>query len=301
MKRIFLVILFCILSFIGFWFSFWSSSDVKWVLSEVADNYAWSSIDTTNVKWFMVGIAKDIVMPIVIVIWLILAFVDFYELAMSDKEDKRKSSRNYLLWWTIWVIIMVSTWFIVSNLVWYNWSSWIIWTNATKDPASIAAYLYGNIIKKFFVLAMSVIIWILFVVLVISLIKFISSWDKEDMKKHTKTIIAWNSIWIFFILFAKNIVEMFYSKVGPGTQSFWDQSAILENRNLWWLSTILNYLLWFLAFIITVFIIYKSLLILLKPDDETTYKNLKKHFLYATLGVLVIWGVYIIANFLIIK
>lgn len=301
MKRIFLAMLFCILSFIGFWFSFWSSSDVKWVLSEVADNYAWSSIDTTNVKWFMVGIAKDIIMPIVIVIWLILAFVDFYELAMSDKEDKRKSSRNYLLWWTIWVIIMVSTWFIVSNLVWYNWSSWIIWTNATKDPASIAAYLYGNIIKKFFVLAMSVIIWILFVVLVISLIKFISSWDKEDVKKHTKTIITWNSIWIFFILFAKNIVEMFYSKVGAGTQSFWDQSAILENRNLWWLSTILNYLLWFLAFIITVFIIYKSLLILLKPDDETTYKNLKKHFLYATLGVLVIWGVYIIANFLIIK
>lgn len=301
MKKIFLAIVILITWFIPFWLSFWDNSDIKWVLSDVSDDRAGDRIDSSSVSWIMKSIGKEIMMPIIIVVWLIIAFIGFYKLAFSDKEDERKAGINYLLWGTIWVIVMTSTWFLVSTLVWDYWSYWIFWSAASKDPATIAAYLYGSIIKKFFVLAMYLVIWMLFVILVINLIKFLSSWDKEDVKKHTKTIVIWNSIWIVFIMFAKNIVEMFYSQVKAWAYSLWDQQSILETRNISWVATVLNYMLWFMAFTITTFIIYQSFLLLMKPDDEATYKNLKKYFVYAILWVLLIWGVYIIANFFIIK
>ena len=301
MKKI-LTMIMLILSVVNFWFSFVSyAGNVKWVLSDVAQNRVGDKIDDSNVKGFMENIAWKIIMPIVIVIWLMLAFVGFYKLAFSDKEDERKVGMYYALWWTIWVVVMTSAWFLVSSLVWNAWSYWIIWSQQIKDPVTIAAALYGTIIKKFFILAMYFVIWILFIILVINLIKFISSWDKEDVKKHAKTIVIWNSIWIIFIMFAKNIVEMFYTKVSIWSTSLWSQNAILATRNISWLSTVLNYFLWFVAFIITVFIIYQSFLLLMKPDDEATYKNLKKYFIYATLWVLLMWGVYIIANFFIIN
>ena len=302
MKKILLAMIMLILSVVNFWFPFISDAgNVKWVLSDVAENRAGDKIEASSVKDFMESIAWGIMMPIIIVIWLMMAFIGFYKLAFSDKEDERKVGEKYALWWTIWVVIMTSAWFLVSALVWDSWSFWILWSQQIKDPATIAADLYGTIIKKFFILAMYFVIWILFIILVINLIKFISSWDKEDMKKHTKTIVIWNSIWIIFIMFAKNIVEMFYTKVQTWASSLWDQQAILETRDISWLSTVLNYFLWFIAFIITAFIIYQSFLLLMKPDDEATYKNLKKYFVYATLWVLLIWGVYIIANFFIIN
>ena len=250
----------------------------------------------------MINIARKIIMPIVIVIWLLIAFIWFYKLAFSDKEDERKKWLNFVIWWTIWVVLMTSSYFIVDILIWINWwTSGIIWTNSNFDPATIANNLYAWIFKKFFVLAMYFVIWILFITLVITVIKLISSWDKEDMSKHSKTIIVWNTLWIIIMIFAQNIVNMFYSKVSSWSTSLWQQAPILENKHLWWLYTVLNYFLWFLAFIITIFIIYQAYLLLTKPDDDATYKNLKKYFVYIILWVLLIGWVYIIANFLIIQ
>ncbi len=300
MKKIVLYLLFIMLSIFTSWFSYGSDSP-RDILDDVVENRAWSDFDSSSVWGFMKDVAWGIIMPIIIVIWLIIAFIWFYKIAFSDKEDDRKIGINYTLWWTIWVIVMTSAWFLVNSLVWDTWSMWILWSQQSKDPASIAAALYSDIIKNFFILAMYFVVWILFIILIINLIKFTSSWDKEDVKKHAKTIVVWNSIWIVFIMFAKNIVEMFYSQVQSWSTSLWDQEAILASRDIWWLSTVLNYLLWFIAFILTAFIIYQSFLLLMKPDDESTYKNLKKYFLYAILWVLLIWGVYIIANFFIIN
>ena len=94
---------------------------------------------------------------------------------------------------------------------------------------------------------------------------------------------------------------MFYSKIQAWTYNLWQQNAILTSKQIPWLYTILNYFLGFLAFAITVFIIYQAFLLLTKPDDESTYKNLKKYFAYSIIWVLIIWWVYIIANFFIIK
>jgi len=306
MKKILLTFLLSLSGIFNFtWYSLAVDGDVKGVLSEVAENRA-GDIWVSNESWgwvrdFMIKIGKKIILPIVIVIWLLIAFIGFYKLFFSDKEDERKKGLNFFVWWTIWVILMVSAWFLTFTLVGHWWTIWIIGSNTSFDPATIAWRLYDNILRKFFLLAMYIVIVILFIILIVNLIKFISNPDKDDVQKHAKTIIIWNIIWIIIIIFSKNIVEMFYKQVNSGAQDLGVWWPILESKNIWWLYTVLNYVLGFTAFIVTVFIIYQAFLLVMKPDDDNTYKNLKKYFVYAILWVLLIGWVYIITNFFIIK
>jgi len=306
MKKILLAIVMFFWAFFSYNFSVLAvDQDIKDVLPEVAENRAgdiwvWNE-SAQGVRDFMLNIWKKIILPIVVVIWLLIAFLWFYKLVFSDKEDERKKWLNFFIWGTLWVILMVTAWFITYALVWNTWTIGIIWSNTNFDPATIADRLYNNILHKFFVLIMYLVILILFIVLVINLIKFMSSPDKEDVSKNSKTIMIWNTIWIIIIIFAKNIIEMFYRKVNTWASNLGQQAPILESKNIGWLYTVLNYFLWFIAFAITIFIIYQAFLLLTKPDDEQTYKSLKRYFVYAVLWVFLIWWVYLIANFFIIK
>ena len=306
MKKILLMILLFISGLFNFYsFSFAISKDVKNVLWEVAKNRAWDIwVSTESWFWirdFMVNIWRKVILPIVIVVWLLIAFLWFYKIMFSDKEDERKKWINFFVWWTIWVVLMVSAWYITNVLVGTTWTIWIIGSNTNFDPATMAERLYSQVIHKFFILVMYLVILILFIILVVNLIKFISKPDSEEVAKHSKTIIVWNAIWIILIIFSKNIVEMFYKQIWSWAWDLWQWWPILESKNIWWLYTILNYTLWFIAFFIAVFIIYQAFLLLTKPDDENTYKNLKKYFVYALLWVLIIGWVYIITNFFIVK
>ncbi len=279
------------------------SNDYEEVLDNVATNRAWEQIKTNSMKDFLISTGKNILIPIIIVLGLLMAFVAFKNLMFSDKEDERKKWLNFITRWTIWIIMMVSAIFIANTLFGDYGTSGIFWLAAWQDydPATIAASLYDKIISKFFYLVMYLVIGILFIILVINLIKFISSPDKDEVQKHAKTIIVWNTIWIIIILFSKNIIETFYSKIQQWTYTLWQQNPILESKSLPWLYTILNYFLWFIAFTITVFIIYQAFQLLLKPEDENTYKWLKKYFVYSLVWIIIIWWVYLIANFFIIK
>jgi len=272
-------------------------------LDTVATNRAWDEIKSNSIKDLMFSIWTHILIPIIVVIGLLLAFVWFYNLMFSDKEDERKKGLNFMIWGTVWIITMVSASFIANALFGEYGTSWIFGLAAWQDydPATVAAQIYDKIVSKFFYLAMYLVIGILFIILVVNLIKFMSNPDKEDVQKNAKTIMIWNTIWIILILFSKNIIETFYSKIQSWAYSLGQQNAILESKSLPWLYTILNYFLWFVAFAITVFIIYQAFQLLLKPEDDATYKNLKKYFVYSLVWVLIIGWVYLIANFFIVK
>jgi len=272
-------------------------------LDAVATNRAWDKISWSDFKSLAFSIWNNILIPILIVMGLLLAFVGFYKLMVSDKEDERKKWLNFVIWWVIWIVLMVSAKFITNALFWEYWSSWILWLAWWQDydPVTIANNLYDKVISKFLYMAMYLIVLILFLIIVISAIKYISNPDKEDVQKNAKTIMIWNTIWILVILFSKNIISLIYQKMQPWSYTLWQQSPILETKSIPWFYTILNYFLWFIAFAITVFIIYQAFLLLTKPEDDATYKSLKKYFVYSIIGVLIIWWVYIIANFLIVK
>jgi len=306
MKKIILTFLLFLTSLFNFSFvSYGVSSDVKWILQDVAKNRAWELwVDAESSRWvrdIMINIWRKVIFPIVIVIWLLIAFIGFYKLMFSDKEDERKKWQNFFIWWTLWVILMVTASFLTYTLVWQQWISGIIGAGENYDAANIAERLYSTIFHKFFVLAMYIVLSLLFVILVINLIKFMTKPDSEEVNKNSKIIIIRNTLWIILIIFAKNIVEMFYKKVESGNSSLAVGGAILENKNIWWLYTILNYSLWFVAFLITVFIIYQAFMLITKPDDDNMYKNLKRNFVYVLVWVLLVGWVYIIANFFIIK
>ena len=298
MKKLLLALTIWITTLIGVY-----ANDYTHVLENIATNRAWDKIQANNTKDFLTSIWNNILKPLVIVLWLLFAFIGFYKIMFSDKEDERKKWLNYIIRWTIWIIIMVSANFIANVLFGEYGTSWIFGLSAWQDydPATVAANIYDQIVSKFFYLAMYLVIGILFIILVINLIKFMSNPDKEDVQKNAKTIMVWNTIWIILILFSKNIIETFYSKIQPWAYSLGQQNAILESKSLPWLYTILNYFLWFVAFTITIFIIYQAFQLLLKPEDDATYKNLKKYFVYSLIGVLIIGWVYLIANFFIIK
>jgi len=272
-------------------------------LEAVSDNRAWDKISWNDFQSLAFSIWNNILIPILIILGLLLAFVGFYNLMVSDKEDERKKWLNFVIWWVIWIILMVSAKFITNALFWQYGSSGILWLAWWQDydPVTIANKLYDQVISKFLYMAMYLVVLILFIIVVVSAIKYISNPDKEDIQKNAKTVIIWNAIWILIILFSKNIIEMIYQKMQPGSYNLWQQSPILESKSMPWFYTILNYFLGFVAFAITVFIIYQAFLLLTKPEDDTTYKSLKKYFVYAILWVLIIWWVYIISNFLIVK
>jgi heme/copper-type cytochrome/quinol oxidase subunit 2 len=199
-------------------------------LDNVATNRAWDEIKSSSVKDLLLSVWDNILIPIIIVLWLLLAFVGFYKLMFSDKEDERKKWVNFFLWGTAWVIMMVSAKFIANALFGEYGTSWIFGISAWQDydPATIAANIYDKIISKFFYLAMYLVIGILFIILLINLVKFLSNPDKEEIQKNTKTIIIWNTIWILLILFSKNIIQTFYSKIESWAYTLGQQNAILE-------------------------------------------------------------------------
>ena len=239
-----------------------------------------------------------LMVPLIVSIWILLAFVSFYKLKFSDKAEDQTKAINYLTWWTIGIVIMVSSVFIMFKLV---SQSWII----TENSGIWEAFnLYQNIIFPFVKLFMFIVVWILFIILLINVWKFILS-TSDEIKKHAQTIIIWDIIWILIILWATNIVQLIY----------WKADQLVSNTNLWdiwaWIFknketvdiiyTFLNYFLSFVAFVVVVLIIYQWYLIVTHPEDEDIQKKFKRSFVYIAIWFIILVWWYLFLNFLIIK
>lgn len=254
------------------------------------------------VKDFLIFIWQKIILPVSIIIWLVVVIIWFYNLFFSEKDDEQKKWLNFITWWVIWIIAMWSAWFIWKQLVWESWGSWSLNTFSWNY---IADSIYSNIAFPFIKLAIFLVVWILFMILLVHAFKFVTN-PSDDTKKHSKTIIIWNTIWIVLILWAKNLVELIYGKIEsvswtPST-NLWDiWQWILAQKNAYFAYNAINWIMWFMALITVIIIIYQTYLLLTKPEDADTAKKLKKNFVYIFIWILVIWAGYLITNFFIIK
>ena len=309
MKKIFLLL--SLIAFLNFNFLFALQGDELKTVLEQTTTSLWNKIAKTSVsgwspadrvKNFLVDtVWKRIMIPIIVTIWLLLWFIAFYKLKFSDKAEEQSKALNYIIWWTIWVIIMVSSSFITLKLVSHEWIL------ISKTWTEQAVNLYEQIIFPFLKLAMFIVVWILFVILLIHSFNFIIS-TSEDVKKHSQTIIIWNIIWILVILGATNLVELVYwtktfEKFQIQPTTLWD---IWEGifKKTWAISlihTFINYFVSFVAFIVLVIIIYQAYLLLFEPENENNVKILKRNLVYIFLGMLFIVAWYLITNFVIIK
>lgn len=271
--------------------------------------------DTLNDKWadwirdFLISIAKQIMMPLAIVVGLVMWFIAFYKLIFSDKEaDMRDKAKWYFIWGVVGVIVMVSAVFLQWQIISETWEiesgTAVISKEWLDSPAKMAVGLYDKIISNFVWLFMYIAVWILFMLLLLSIIRIVTKWHKEEITKHASRMIVWNIIGIVTIITATNIVQLIYWKSTESaklTGSLKGDDWILFDKELSWVHEIVNYFLSFLWIIITAFIIYQAFLLLVKPEDEATMKALRKNFVFVILGIWLMWWVYILSNFLIVK
>lgn len=311
MKKL-LSILFLFFSFINLGFVFSESrfdDDMLNSVSEVEAMETWivAGVWADSARDFVIWIAQKALIPLMIIVWIIIAIIWWYKLMFSNKDDEQKKWMNFFIWWVVGIFLMVSAWYIVKTLVWDSWSSSgaEVMNFSNLNWVEVAEKLYTTIAFPFIKLLMFIIVWVLFIMLLINVMKFLmaASWD---VRKQALNIITWNTIWIIFIIAAEEIVELVYwSKekvLNTNATNIWAIGEwVLTARNVSIAYNIINRFLWIVFLIMLVIIIYQWYLLLVRPDREENIKSIRKTITYMLIWILIIGAWYLITNFLLIK
>ncbi len=294
-------------------FSFFSLADNNAVdvLDKVSPNVIKNNIPNGwgNGKWAWVNMAQKlivdtiwywIILPIMVVVGILLAIISFFSLMFSDKEEEQKKSLSRIVWWVIWLLISWSAVFIASNFAKKSWQL------VSEKPATIATLLYDKVIASFLKIGLYLAPAILFIILLLHVFKFITS-PSEEVKSHSQKIIVWNIFGIIVILMSTYIVEFIMwpravvTSYNPTTWDIWFWIFSLKPQFFEFIVSIIKLILSITAFVILAIIIYQAYLLLFKPEDQETYKKIKRNFLYVLIWATVLFGVYLFVNFLIVK
>lgn len=262
------------------------------------------------------NLLTKVLIPILAIAGIVLALVGFFKLMSSTDEAELKVWWNYLLWWIVGTLIMVSAAWIVIQFVWADGQSWIIGDiiGAWNSPsgAQIASDLYRKIAYPLIRVILNVIIGIMFLMAVGAWFKYIFSGEDEAREKALQ-ILVYTVVGILIIILAKTLVEVIYGQydqvvsgdalnVKPNGEDIWDiGDGVFENPQIDTLYIVINWLLGLATFIVTIIIIYIGYLLLTQPKDEETAEKLKKAITRALAGILLIGVAYLLANFVIIK
>ncbi len=247
------------------------------------------------------------IINVFIVIWIAIAFVWWYKIMTSSKEESVKDWIRLVVFWIIWVIIMVSARFIADRLVGDNWVISREFVQADSNPnwINIASNLYEIVLYPFIKVALYLVIWILFFMMLSKVVKFVTATD-DSTKKKALWVILRTVIWIFIILWSKQLVEvvMWRQEIVLNTEAshiseMWND--ILKFENIQLISQIINRVMGLTTFVILVLIIVQWYKMFAKPDDPKNRESLKKTLLYIIIWVLVIGVSYVLSNVLVVN
>lgn len=259
-----------------------------------------------GIRDYIIYIATRIIIPIAIVFWVVMAIIAFYNLMFSHDEHDQQKANGFLIWGSIWIVIMVSAMFIWVQLLWETWVGWVFnFGNADWDTGlSIAQRLYDIILFPFLKMWMYLAVWILFIVLLIHSFQYITHASEDKMKETSKRIIIWNIIWIIIILSANQVVSVIYGnrdslRSASQIEDVW--SAFLSETNIDFLYTAMSYMLGFVALIVVIIIVYQAFRLLMSPNDTKTQWAIKTNLIYIFIWVMIIWAAYLITNFLLVN
>lgn len=267
---------------------------------------------------FLVNLIIKVVIPILALAWIVLAIIGFFKLMGSTDEEELKTWWNYLLWWIVGTLIMITAAWIVIQMVGGDGTGGIIWTIVNwwreASGAELASNLYRKIAYPLIRVILNIIIGILFLMAVGQWFKYLFSGEGNEAQEKALAILVYTVVGILVIILAKTLVEATYGnyesvvqdeallvrpwagvdvgKVGDG---------VFEDPQMGMLRTVINWLLGLSTFIVTIIIVYIGYLLLVKPTDEETATKLKSAITRALAGILLIWVSYLIANFVIIK
>lgn len=272
------------------------------VLFSDAEEWIWADVFNKQVVtliWFVINIF--------IVVWIAIAFVWWYKIMFSSKEDATKEWLTQVAFGVLWIVIMVSAKFLANSLVWGWWIlSSTIRTDGSPNWIILAQNLYDKILFPFIRIVLYLVVWVLFFMMVAKVVSFVTSTDDTAKKKAWWTII-WTVVWILIIMWAKQIVEAVMWRqervLNKNATRIDGQTpeSVLEFGSIPLISQIINRVMWLTMFIILVLIIIQAYKMFSKPDDPKNRESLKKTIIYILIWVLVIWASYAISSVLVIN
>lgn len=250
----------------------------------------------------LITVVQKVIVPIIVIVGVLMSIIGFYEIMTSDKEEDQKKGFQYVLWWVVGIIVMLSASFIANRLV----GSGGVLDFVQQFQGNVAAWkLYSLIIFPFLKMIMFIVIGILFLVLILHMYRFLMNPD-DKIKQNARTIIIWNAIGILTILFAKAIVETIYGRqedvINPNATSLADiGTGVLADKSFSWLYVVLNWVMGLVGFVVVVLIIVEAVNLLRNPTDEKQIEKIKKSFLYIVIGIVIIGVSYAITNFVVLQ
>lgn len=212
----------------------------------------------------------------------------------GGSEEAVKKWKGSILWTSIGIVVMQSSYVFVSTL--YD-------KNITGNTATL---FLDRIVNPFVALLGTLASFVFLAIAFIAFFRLVTAGGDEDKAKGAKRAIFTGIVGFLIIKIPAVLVQSIYGKAGGdcGSYSFFG-TCRLEDPNLGGAVSIMtnfvNYLNGFLGIITIVLILYAGWLVLSSGGDEEKLKKAKGMLKYIFIGIILMVASYSLFNFFLMK
>ncbi len=245
------------------------------------------------VQWLLFAIAKDLknVFIAVAVIYMFVLVLRLFFWQWSD--DDIKKLRIWLLWTTIWIVLMQMSYTAVIAI--YDKSVWAVTAKALSDAVIIPIIRLLEVVTSFIFMAIAImaffkIVW--------------AGWNEEWYKKWVNSII--NAIvWFILVKISARLVYSMYWEVKCDTTLLWTQQCtdpmsspnLSETAKI--IASVLKYMTWFIGIITIILIIWAWFLLVTSSWNEDKSKKAKSIIKFIAIWIILIVSSVAIFRFMV--
>ena len=248
-------------------------------------------INASNIweEWIyatLVRFAMDLKNLFYIIATVFFLVISLRLILASNTEEELGKFKKWIIWITIWLIVMQIALVLVNTLF------------VGDVNESIGLDLFKNVILPFINLLQLLASFFFIAIAIYAFYRLVTANGNEEAISNTKKTIWFALIGFIIIRFAWELVDAFYKKMWcTPILDLWGECEAAQNlsqaTNI--IITIINWLNGFVAIVVVIMILYAWAQILLSAGDEETLKKSKKSLIY-----IAIWIFVLIANFLIL-
>lgn len=250
----------------------------------------------TSIKNSLVRIAYDL-KNLFFILATIFFFVIVLKLVLSEKtEDSVESFKNWIIWITIWLVVMQLGY---------------VFTKILYDE-NIGGWLANNLLEGIIypiISALEALVSLFFIAIAFyAFFRLVTAGGHDEKVKWAKMSIIQAIIWFVIIKVAKLLLETTYGvvncrEIAGGLIEFSEQQCLDKAELSSFPSiivTIINWVNGFIWIVTILLILYAGFLVLTSAWDEEKLKKVKSILLYIAIGMFILFASYLILTFFII-